>query len=245
MTKQYRNPPIKEAIFTFHFNENIEEERLWGFRNSSFVTHEFKVNESIFSISITNQEKSKDKNPLVTSHNETGFTLRRNEESNNLVQVLPTRLSYHNFNKYAGWEEMCSDLKKIWSEFCAGVDDPSLSKISVRYINQLSLPFEEDLGTYVTLLPSVPKGINANKNFFMQINVSSLDDRLKGVITETILPNKQNEKGNMFLIDITVSDEKFFECNDDSIWSALDSMREYKNDLFFGCITEKTIEFFN
>jgi len=245
MRKQYRNPPIKEAIFTFHFNDNIDKGTLLDFRNSSFVSRKFKLNESIYSISISNPKKPQDKEPMVTSHNEEGFILRRNEESNNLVRILSTHLSYHKFNKYAGWEEMCADLKIIWSEFCEGVNNPSLSKISVRYINQLSLPLDEDLADYVKLSPSVPEGINYNNNFFLQINVASKDEELKGVITETMLPNNKIERRNMFLIDINVSNVRFFECKDKSIWIELNKLREFKNDLFFGCITEKTTEIFN
>lgn len=245
MKKQLKNPPIKEAIFTFHFNDNIEADKLWSFRNSSFVAKEFKINDPIFSISITNPQKQQGSDSIITSHNEEGFVLKRNEKSNNLIRVLPTHLSYHSFNKYAGWEEMCSELNTVWSEFCVLVGNPSLSKISVRYINQISLPIDEKLEDIVRLLPSVPEGIQADNNFFLQINVSSDDGTLKGVITETFLPNKDEEKRKIFLIDINVSSMIFLGDRNNLIWNVLNSMREYKNELFFSCITEKTTIFFN
>lgn len=243
--EQYNNPPIKEAIFTLHFNENIDKDKLVLFRESEFVKTELSIISPILNISLLNQSSSRQNQSLVTSQKEEGYTLKKSEEENNLVRVLPSHISYHNFNKYAGWEGMFSDLQKIWLEFCKVIGENALAKISVRYINQLALPNESEVSDYIKLLPSVPNGINALNNFFIQIRVPSNDDILQGIITETMLPNVADEKNEIFLIDLTVSKSAMFECNSNDIWSSFNEIREFKNELFFNCITDKTIELFN
>lgn len=255
MTKQKRknlvNPPIKEAIFAIYFNEIISAEKLNNFKETDYVKSKYPVVKLNYKYQVTNKSSENtgtDKLEFHTNHQQEGYTLQCENDCNNLIQVFPTHLSYHNFNKYAGWSSMYSELEQIWKLFSGSVGSNNISRLNVRYINQieLPLPLTNGFGDYITLLPVIPSNLNQSvNNFFMQVNIPDALNQMHGTITETILPNTQNKNSLNFLIDLSVLKQGPFDCNDSEIWNWLTKMREFKNELFFSCITEKTENLFN
>lgn len=249
--EQFINPPIKEAIFVIYFKEAIEAEKLNLFRQTDFVKAVFPNYNPTFTVEVTNK-KSVDlkgvKPVFATSHKEEGYTLQGEKGLNKLIQVLPTHISYHNFNRYAGWEVMYAELQNIWSDFCSSIGKIEVSRISVRYINQLllPLPFKNGFSDYIKLLPQIPEGINPSLNsFFLQIDVPCGKNEMQGIITETLLPNTQSSDKLNFLIDLTVLKAGKFDSESEEIWAWFTQIRDFKNDLFFSCITEEAKKLFN
>ena len=143
---------------------------------------------------------------------------------------------------------MFGEFKKIWSTYCQSVGRFPIAKVTVRYINQIVLPrtLTNGLGEYVKLLPAIPSGIPTQlDNFFIQIQVPSSDRKIKGMITETILPSNATDKMLKLLLDINVSSEEGISDDDESLWTAFTTMRKFKNDLFLNCITDVTKQSFN
>lgn len=243
--RQFKNPPIKEAIFTISFTEPLSPELLNAFKSSEYVTKSFPHSQKTFIV----ETKVKVEGPqsISTSHKEDGFILKNDETSNKLITVRPTHLSYHNFNQYAGWDVMVTELKDVWEALCKTTGPKTLSQVSVRYLNHIyiPLPLENGFGEYILLMPSLPPGLTKKlDNFFLQIVIPDEENYLQGIITETIIENKATKQAINFLIDLTVSKKLNQTCDNLAIWELFKHIRRYKNKLFLSCITEKTQQLF-
>jgi len=249
-SKNLVNPPIKEAIFAIYFTDIIGVEKLNNFQVTDYVRTKYPIIKPNYKFQVTNKNpvsSNSNKPEIHTTHHQEGYTLQCESDGNNLIQVFPTHLSYHNFNKYAGWDSMYSELKEIWKVFCESVGKNNISRLNVRYINQLllPLPLKNGFGDYIKLLPQIPSNLNQSvNNFFMQVNIPDASNEMQGTITETILPNPKHPNSLNFLIDLSVLKQGPFECSGSKIWDSLTKMREFKNELFFSCITEEAENLF-
>jgi uncharacterized protein (TIGR04255 family) len=243
--RKLQNPPIREAIFSITFKDAIAQENLNLFLQSDF-SKTFIINSTpSFSVNIT---PSKNQPNVVTTNKIEGFVLKPKDGKNRLIHIRPTFISYHNLEKYDGWDIMINELKELWSEFCKSIGTPHPSEVKVRNINQILLPLPFQLGfkEYIKLLPSVPEGINPIvDNFFIQINTSNKEKKLNAVISEKILKVDKTKAELSLLLDVTVFKKSSFECDKKEMWDSFTDLREYKDDLFFNCITKKTEDLFN
>lgn len=229
---QYKNPPVKEAIFTFSFLQHLSAEMLDAFAKSDFVKSKYDDNSGV----------------LHPSNRKDNLFLKTKDETS-LVQIRATRISYHNVNKYSGWEKMFLEAKELLEEFYNTTKyQGQVTQVGVRYVNHINLPpdvVKGNIEKYVRLIPSIPSEIDSHKgNFFLQIPVFNEKLNLQGMITETFLPSKP-EEGINFLLDITVSENGAFNYTDNNLWNTLSKIRDYKNHLFINSITEETQKFFN
>lgn len=224
---QYAKPPIKEAIFAITFKEVIPENMLDRFTSNPFISESFSTGTG----------------PAD------GYRLTPKDNKNRSIQIAPTYLSYHNFNQYAGWETMFEEFKHIWLLFCKTVGNITLSQLSVRYINQIPIPFplsQEQLAGYTNLMVTIPAGFNPDvTNFFVQVQVPNREGTLMGIITETLLPNEVDPAKLLLLLDLTVAKAGEFDCDKAGLWESFLEIRGYKNDLFEKCITPLTRNLFD
>ena len=236
-------PPIREAIFTIAFKDNILPDVLGNFLKTDFIKKNFPSSVPGYQVDITAASLNVTASKILD-----GFTLKPVEKINRLIQVKRTFLSYHNLSKYDGWELMISELKTLWAEFCKSVGKSQVSEVRVRNINHITLPLPTGtkLKEYIRLLPSVPEGINPKlANFFIQINTSNPEKGLQATVSESILGFNQMQEQIDILLDITVFKKGTFNCNEQEMWDGFESIREYKDDIFFKCITPKTEKLFN
>jgi len=243
--RNLKNPPIREAIFSITFKDAIPQAKLDQFLGSDFIKNSFPTKTPGFAVNIT---ASKNQPNIVTTGKVDGFILKPKDGKARLIHVRPTFISYHNLEKYDGWDIVINELKILWSEFCTSVGVIQLSEIKVRNINQILLPLPLSTGfkEYIRLLPVVPEGINPSLgNFFIQINTVDKAKQLNATISEKILGVDQNNKKLNLLLDITVFKKDIFECDKSKMWESFNDLREYKDDLFFKCITPKTESLFN
>lgn len=235
--KQLKNPPITEAIFAISFKEALSQEKLLLFSETDYVKSNYPTNNPSLVVEFSQKEKQ---DPKI-SHKSEGYLLKGKKGFDRAIQVMPTMLSYHNFNKYAGWDELYKELKEVWAIFFTTVARTRISQLSVRYLNQIpiDLPMESGFAEYIQLLPQVPGGIRSDiNNFFIQINVPNEDNDLEGIVTETIID--QSKEKIKVLIDLSVVKKGDFECDSREIWDSFTKIRDFKDTLFFNCITEKT-----
>lgn len=241
-----KNPPIKEAIYTITFKEPIPQEKLNSFLESKFVKLNFPVIRHGLKVGISISQGD----VSIPGTSTEGYTLRPeiNSRRNRLIHVRPTFLSYHNLAKYDGWTTMITELKDLWSEFCLSVGVGILSDVRVRNINNIDipLPLEKGFKEYLQLLPVVPPGINPSiENFFIQLNTGNQNKTLKATISETIARYDQTRRIVTLLLDIAVYKKDQFVCSENKMWQAFDELRQFKDDIFFSCITDKTLQIFD
>jgi hypothetical protein len=62
---------------------------------------------------------------------------------------------------------------------------------------------------------------------------------MNAIINETILPGNKDQL--VLLLDINVTKAGNFLCNSTEMWEALVNIRNFKNNIFFNCLTDKQL----
>lgn len=229
--ERFPNPPIKEAIFTIVFKDEISIELLENFCNIEFFQKNYPSNRKSVIRRITEGV-----DVASVENLQDGFLLEGLNKGERLVQARKTHISFHKIKNYEHWENLIGEFKEICDEFSKVLNQDILIKdISVRYINQI--PFEGDnLREYFKLLPEEVEGVPKQlSKLFLQMTIPYGD--LSCVIVETI-------RDSNFIIDLKVSNNQVTQLSDKTVWVSFERMRNFKNNIFFSIITDKTKNLF-
>lgn len=242
MTKvrQLKNAPIREAIISVSFKNSLAVPDLDRFCNHPEIEKKWPRKNKLFATQVTIEGGQTQ--PSTTSAVHQGFMLNGGDGGKTTVGVGLGYLSFHNVHEYVNWDSFFEEFKQVWGIFCNQVGKMDLTNLTVRYLNEIrvSLPLKDGFKEYVTLLPEIPDGISHTvHSFFIQINVPNLDNSLNGIVNETFGLQPGGSELTITL-DISTTKQGSFICNSSEMWQAFVDLRNFKNELFFNCITEKT-----
>ena len=163
-------------------------------------------------------------------------------------QVVQYRLEGFTFSRlrpYTRWEELFAEARRLWGVYADHIKPVNVTGLAVRYINSIEIPFKTfDYDDYFTAAPRIPPLLPQNLAHFFTRLVIPFADR-DAIATITTTPsNKPDPINTDIILDIAVSKDAMLEPNDGRVWDIISILREIKNEIFFGSITERTKEFF-
>lgn len=147
--------------------------------------------------------------------------------------------SHSNRLKY----ELRDEARRLWDIYQTATNSETIIQVAVRYINRLDLPlpfndFKEYLLTIPEISPKISQGLS---DYLMQLQIPQEDIRAMLVLTEALIPPLNHDVVSVVL-DIGLSSNVTFSGKMDEHWSLLETFRIRKNEIFEGCITDKTRE---
>lgn len=162
-------------------------------------------------------------------------------------QVIQAKLGGFTFSwlkPYETWEVLRSEAYSMWQLYQEIMKPDAITRVATRFINQIELPGSlVDFDDYLTAAPVVPKALpQALASFFSRIAVPDEKNQVMAMITQVFQPGT-NPQALPVILDIDVFKEKLFE-NQSSAWDTIDTLRSFKNLVFFDSITEKTAELY-
>jgi uncharacterized protein (TIGR04255 family) len=184
---------------------------------------------------------------------QTGIKLTAADGSG-LVILNVEFLSMSRFAPYQGWDEYRTRATGIWDDWKSAIGYRKISRVGVRYVNRIDIPATSTqlpIKDYLTVFPSVPAGLPAPTGFATQIvgplaELQAGDGRFQLVATTAVIPSPLvNHLG--FVVDIDISRDQTGGApqKDADLWSLIDRMRIYKNDVFERCITDRARALFS
>lgn len=153
--------------------------------------------------------------------------------------------SFSRLRPYWKWEQLRDEARSLWTEYRKYVSGPHVSRVAVRYINQIDIPAREiDYKDYFRTIPEVgpdlPQGLSG---FLMQLQFPLADFGGGLVLTQTeARPPDSNTTS--IILDLDVFKQDANGIDDEEIWPLLEKMRDCKNKFFEGSITSRTRELF-
>ena len=165
--------------------------------------------------------------------------------SKDSTQIVQFRLDGFTFSRlapYESWERTRDEALRLWQIYRKATSPISIDRVALRYINQLSLPVAEgNWEHWLIAPPRAPEGVPPRIEFLTR---SVFEDPA----TETVWllaqgaqrPDSPAARSNV-LLDIDVSKTARFD-DDPLIWETMEVLREIKNRLFFGSLTDATLE---
>lgn len=164
-------------------------------------------------------------------------------------RIMQARLDGFTFNQlkpYENWNLFITEAKRLWSHYREVVKPISINRIAIRFINRIEIPMPvKDLKDWLLTVPEIsPSCPQDMSGFFLRIVLPDAARQNQIIITETIDSMPVNAPYVPIIFDIDVFRHDAFAPDDPEIWKAFDSLRESRNTIFFGSITQRTRDLF-
>lgn len=239
--QHYLRPPITEAILDLRVTlpQGFSIDTLEEIHNQVRESYPQKV--SIFAGSI---EYQVEQDLVNTSRNQYGFQFK-SENSPYIFQAALGGFTCNHLAPYSTWEQFRSETKHLWEIYKAICKPTSITRVGVRYINQIELPelaidFKDYLRVCPEIAPDLPQGLSS---FYMQLQIPQEELQCMLTINEAFIPPITPNSISVIL-DIDVFRVKDWDSNDNTIWDFIEQLRNLKNETFEKCITDKARRLF-
>lgn len=182
-----------------------------------------------------------------TENKDMGFqgTQLRSADGNALVQFRPDGFTFNNLNAYMGGDRLITEALALWEMFAAQTHPELVSRVALRYINQLKVPLRQgdEFSRFLTAAPPTPEGAPQTVSEFLTRIVSHPDNdsALNVIVTQKFTPSDP-ETEPMLVLDIDAF--RALDCSPDptSLRVTLDELRRLKNLTFFAHLTDEAVE---
>lgn len=160
------------------------------------------------------------------------------------VEIKEGVLTYIEEHPYENWDSFLTNVKQFLGFFSNALGGHTITRTSIRFINRFVL--EE----FVNPIDYFKTTISASEQTAVPYPVSQFAFNMLLPVNENIYSivkqeyNKISDKNN-YIFDIDVLDQRNLIFDIESISDVLASLRNVKNEIFFGNITEKLIEICN
>jgi uncharacterized protein (TIGR04255 family) len=173
-----------------------------------------------------------------------GYLFRSHQE-NKVIQARLNGFAFSKLKPYENWESFRSEAKDLWKSYAEMIKPQKISRISMRYINRIELPlpmrdFEEYILTRLQIAPELPQAIS---QFFIRFEIPNSEIPAMAVIIQTI-ENVTDENRLPLIFDIDVIRENEYSVGSAEVWDDFEKLHDFKNEIFFSSITDKTKELF-
>ena len=167
MGEKLSNPPVIEAICEFRFDPSSPWDWTIPGRLFEKIQDRFPERSEVKRLGLQVQL---DKGEVHKTQVDTGperLQLKRTDGTA-LVQIGSHLLSVNHFSPYPGWEDFRELIFEIFFEYHEISERASLSRIGLRYINQMPLPQGNfRLDDFISLAPDLPSPLDRPLiNFF-------------------------------------------------------------------------------
>lgn len=167
------------------------------------------------------------------------------EDRKQIAQPRVNGFVFSRLRPYDRWLTFKAEARRLFDLYCAEFGTRTIDRVAIRTINRLDIPgaqidFKDWIRTCPEISPALPQGLTG---FFMQVHQPYSDVKSLCIINETLVPPEV--PGTVAVIlDIDLSRVAEIPQESDAFWSLLDEMRQKKNEIFLGCITDRMKETF-
>ena len=175
-----------------------------------------------------------------------GIRLTSDDETD-IVLIQHNGVVISRLAPYPGWKKFRERAFSVWAEWRAVTSNPPVSRIGIRYINRIDIPYANepiDPRDYLLFSPQDP-GISSSPmlhGYVVQITKSTDAPHWLTSIASTLVSPPPLLDHISILFDIDVFRTKEIPRRDDELWVVVDQARAIKNEIFERCITKKTRE---
>lgn len=244
----FPNPPIIEALLDLQviLPETIDVDKLKSFQDS--------ISDKFPEVGIKKKWEGKFKLKLkegklpeinAPEGSQTGW-LFTSSDKKRVVQARLDGFTYSKLKPYDNWENLKAEAEELWENYCKIAEPLEVKRVALRYINHIELPlpfsdFKDYLLTTPEVAPNIPQGL---ANYLMRLVIPRENKLDIAIVIQEMKPISENGKILPIIFDIDVFRSIKLDPQGGQIWEILEELREFKNDIFFNSITNKTRELF-
>jgi uncharacterized protein (TIGR04255 family) len=237
--------PIVEAVLDIRvrFQTAPDARRLESFQEAIRDRYPVKLGRVRLETEVRVENQGQSVQQGVRRSGPDGF-LFRDSTQKRTVQVRSDGFTFNWLHPYDTWEALRDEAREHWERYRETLNPEVVTRIALRYINRIELPLPfKEFGDYIKTQPVIAPGLpQALQMFFMRLEIPEPQRGLVGIVTETIEPQSSDGRHLPLIFDIDVIRETTFDPAGPLVWETLEQLRDFKNELFFGSITDKTKE---
>lgn len=236
--------PAREALIDIQFEPRVSLEAIERF--ITIAEPEFQRKTDLWE-AVIGLTPGEDQPQTNTRHAIIGKRLDSDQRSY-VLQCRASGFTLSRLSPYGEWKDLRSEALRWWEIFRSTVQQQVVTRIAVRYINEIKLPLPmKDFEEYLTCPPRVPDSLPQGiSGFLHRVIIPDESNNCVSIVTQAMEGQAPvNNSSITVLLDIDVFRIHRFQGKEvDEIWAALDVLRDKKNLLFFEHLTEKTVEMF-
>lgn len=169
----------------------------------------------------------------------------RTEDQETVAQFRVDGFTFNRLKPYTRWEQILPEAMRLWGIYVELANPPSITRLALRYINHMTFPrpeprLEEYIVTCPQLPPTVPKILSS---FSTRLVLEHPQRRMRASVIQALEVGVKTASPSL-LFDIDVYRAGDLEINASTIEEIFGDLRTYKNDIFFGSLTERFVEVF-
>lgn len=241
--RRFLNPPIVEAIIGISIRE-LPDSALEVIRalSGTLAQMDYTLEAPMTSHSVT-WEIADGASRADKLDQLTGYQFFSSDRSF-AFQFLRSGMVFSQLGRYESWETFTAEAKRIWNVYESAFGDLQLVHYRVRYINKVFVPVGQPTEDFIRLYIDVPLEL-PQEIYEPYLRVIFKIENPQGVLThqQGLFPPERDG------FTATLLDNDFvFPASDvtiESLWSAIDSVREIKDHFFLGMLTERMKETFD
>lgn len=238
--------PITEALIDIRVSppEDISFDQLEQF--AATVSERFPTKEERFQrISGIRFERDAPFEVIEDKSEKMGFILF-SESRDKAVQARTDGFTLSKLKPYESWHALRDEARELWALYRELVAPGKVVRLAARYINRIEIPipisdFKDYILTVPEIAPEVPQGIT---EFFFRVTIPKPEIDAIAIINSTMQPPTEDGKVLPYILDIDVARNVEIKPDSKKIWDILEDIRNYKNEIFFNSITERTKKMF-
>jgi uncharacterized protein (TIGR04255 family) len=156
-------------------------------------------------------------------------------------------LSYGRLASYPGWAGFLEAFMQVWAAYVEVAAPIEIGRIALRYVNDLRLPVggQFDFERYLTSVPRAPQGIAPEiADFLVQMTLPGAERGQVVAVTQATDTASRSDRELPVILDIDASWERTLVVDAalaTTLPQALASLRDIKNKVFFGLLTEELV----
>lgn len=235
------NPPIQEAIIHIgfdaqeHFHVSALSDLAKSLKPRFEVVKELNTEET----TLTWRAGSK---PFDIERSPRSLEKVILERPGLVVQLMRAGLTVSHINKYRGWESLFEDTRETFEDFVNFSKPASVTKVACKYVNVLMLPKDTaNLNDWLNVGELVPPSPNLTVTGF-RTEAGWYDDAAKIRGWLRIRSERQLfSNPPKIILDVEAFKSVAMPSKFDEVASLLARLRDKKNEVFFGSVTERMV----
>jgi uncharacterized protein (TIGR04255 family) len=185
----------------------------------------------------------------VPSARDMGFQGLRltSDDGTRVVQFRPDGFTLNNVGAYVGGDPLLKEALEIWGRFAARAHPKTVTRVALRYLNRLELPFREgdDFHRFLVAPPELPVGSPQRVSGFLSRVIAIDEMGASAIITQKLEETTQPQRVPTVIIDIDVFRGGDFGIDSDDLKPILEELRQIKNRAFFSLLTEEAVKMYS
>jgi uncharacterized protein (TIGR04255 family) len=242
--RHLENAPITEAIVDFRvvLPRDFVPDRLRGARER--LVDYPKIAERKGMEASIEFAGGQPKEPRTRDLGFQGIWLKTDDEKN-VAQFRVDGFTFNRLKPYTRWEQILPEALRLWRIYVEVANPQSVTRVALRYINNLKFPHPQPaLEDYIVTGPQLPQTVpQALSLFATRLVLEYPERRMKANVAQVLEVGVETAAPSL-VFDIDVYRTGDLVVDSSAMEQVLGDLREYKNNIFFGSLTERFVREF-